>query len=68
MTAHTKEHKAVSDNSDPAFITRGFHNWKNCGYCFLGHQNSVIHKDYEEPVRLNEANVDIDEQFQEQLP
>ena len=47
MVAHTKGHKAVSGNADPAFMTRGFRNWKKAGERFLDHQNSTIHKDYE---------------------
>ena len=67
MIAHTKGHKVVSGNSDPACMTTGFCNWKKCGKRFLDHQNSVIHKDYEGLVRLDETNFDIDEQFLEQL-
>ena len=54
MAAHTKGHKVLSGNSDPAFITRGFCNCKKCGERFLDYQNSVIHKDYESLVRLVE--------------
>ena len=67
MTAHTKGHKDVSSLSGPVFITTGFCYWEKCGERFLDHWNSVIHKDYEGLVRLDEENADIDEQFQEQL-
>lgn len=65
MTEHTKEEKAFSSNSDSGFMTKGFCNWKKCGERFIDHQNSVIHKDYEDLLRLDKANQD--EQFQEQL-
>ena len=63
MTAHTKGHKVISGNSCPAFMTRGFRNWKKCGERFRHHQNSVIRRDYEGLLRLDKANVDIDEQL-----
>ena len=40
---YTKGDKAVSGNSDSAFMTRGFRKWKKCGECSLDHQNSIIH-------------------------
>ena len=63
MTAHVKGQKAVSGNSDLAFMTRGFRDWKKCSVRSLDHQNSIIHKNYEDPVRLDEANVDTDNSF-----
>ena len=68
MIAHTKVQKAVSGNSDPAFTTGGFRKWKKYSERFLDHPNTVIHYDYEIILRLDEANIDIDELFQEQLP
>lgn len=54
MNAHTKGYKA--------FMKKGFRNWS-----FLDHQISAIHKDYEGLLWIDEANVNIDEQFQGQL-
>lgn len=65
MTACTKGHKTVSNNRDPAFMTRGFRNWKKAGERFLEHQNSICHKDYEKFVEFDEAKTDIEEQLYE---
>ena len=65
MTAHTKGHKVVLGNSDPAFMKRGFRNCKKCGKRFLDNYDSLIYKDYEGILWLDEENVN--EQFQEQL-
>ena len=40
-------------------MKKGFRNWS-----FLDHQISAIHKDYEGLLWIDEANVNIDEQFQ----
>ena len=37
-------------------MTKGFRNWKKRGERFIDHQNSVIHKDYEDFLRLDKAN------------
>ena len=60
ITAHTKGQKAFSGNSDLAFMTRGFLNWKKCSERSLDHPNSIIHKNYEDLVQLDEANIDTD--------
>lgn len=66
-TAYTKRHKAVSGNSDPAFMGRGFHKWKKRSERFLDLQSFINYKNNEDLVRSDEANIDTDEQFQEQL-
>ena len=45
MIAHTKGHKEVSGISDPAFMTKGFHNWIKYGERFS--ESSKFSKDYE---------------------
>ena len=66
-TAYTKRHKAVSGNSDPAFMRRGFHKWKKRSERFLDLQSFINYKNNEDLVRSYEANIDTDEQFQEHL-
>lgn len=61
-TAYTKRHKAVSGNSDPTFMRRGFHKWKKRRERFLDLQSFINYKNNEDLVRSDE-----DEQFQEQL-
>ena len=53
MVTRNKGHKGLivhslfSGSTDPAFMARGFRNWKKSSECFLDYQNSKIHKDKE---------------------
>lgn len=66
MKAHKKGYKTLSANVDPAFLTRGFRNWKKAGERFLEHENSVCHKEFNSLLEFQETNIDIEEQLSEQ--
>ena len=66
--ARKKGHKTASGSTDPAFMLRGFCNWKKAGERFLDHQNSLVHKNYEKVMQLDASNIDIEEQIHDQLP
>ena len=48
---------------DPAFISRGFRNWKKAGERFLEHETSDCHKDYKKLLDMADDEVDIGEQI-----
>ena len=50
---------------DPAFISRGFRNWKKAGKRFLEHETSDCHKDYKKALNMADNEVDVREQISE---
>ena len=48
-------------------MRREFHKWKKRRERFLDLQSFINYKNNEDLVRSDEANIDTDEQFQEQL-
>ena len=52
---------------DPAFISRGFRNWKKAGERFLEHETSDCHKDYKKLLDMADDEVDVGEQISDSL-
>ena len=62
-----KEHHTVCHRKDPAFISRGFRNWKKAGERFLEHEVSVCHKGYKKLLDMPDDEVDVGEQMSDSL-
>ena len=52
---------------DPAFISRGFRNWKKAGERFLEHETSDCHKDHKKLLDMADDEVDVGEQISDSL-
>ena len=58
-----KGHHTACHGKDPAFISRGFRNWKNAGERFLEHEKSARHKDYKKLLDVSDDELDVGEQM-----
>jgi hypothetical protein len=63
MTAEFENKFLASTKRDPAFITRGFTNWKDATTAFSTHLSSQCHKEAVEIKEIQKRNRDIAEKL-----
>ena len=44
-TCHSAQHQGFPEQKKPAFVTDGFHKWKNALHKFREHENCSMHKE-----------------------